>query len=89
VFLIVQKSEAGRYKRDCSSPMADASCDQLYDEVRSGGTWYTASIIGFGVGAAFAASSAVFFALDASSEREQAVAGCRPGATGLGIACKF
>lgn len=89
VFLIVQKSEASRYKRDCSSPTADPSCDQLYDEVRSGGTWYTASIIGFGVGAAFAATSAVFFALDASGEREQAAAGCRPGAAGLGIACKF
>ena len=89
VFLVVQKSEASRYKRDCSSPTADPACDRLYDEVRSGGTWYTASIIGFGVGAALAATSAVFFALDASSEREQAAAGCRPGVSALGVACKF
>jgi tetratricopeptide (TPR) repeat protein len=90
VFLIVQKSEASRFKRDCSSGNGGASCDQLFDEVRSGGTWYTASIVGFSLGAALAATSLVFFALDASAEHPATAAdGCGPGATGLGVACRF
>jgi hypothetical protein len=94
VFLALQKSQANRFNGSCMRGMLTPACAELERSASAGGTWYTASIIGFSAGAALAATSAVFFVLDEANadraERRAAAAqSCGLMWPAPGVACAF